>query len=299
MVYRFIIQINIILYVIIVIVAVRISRFVGIWVLMEVSLLLSLCIIYFKAVKLAAVIEYFIYQSRSSLIILIGWLRSIPIIFTIFVIIKLGLFPFQAYIIKVSGELVGGLFLLVLFMQKIIPLYLISIYGLTGYNSEFVLFISLVVRVGLGCIGGLTVIEFGGIMGYSSLVYRSWLVTVLYIDNGLFIFYLIIYGLIISLIWVCWGSLRENLDKSWVIVLISGFPPLLGFVVKIKLLIIGSLVYIRLFYIIILISAFSFIYYLRLAMYHYLSSRVELRFFNRRFICLLIFILRLLGLRVI
>lgn len=113
---------------------------------------------------------------------------------------KLGLFPFHRYMLKVVGELWGGLFLIVTIFQKMIPFYLMIII-LTLWGVERVyLVISVVFRVVVGCIGGLEIVGFSGLISYSSLIHRSWLTLIIIVDLGLFVYYLLIYFMVLTLV---------------------------------------------------------------------------------------------------
>nr|YP_005097950.1 NADH dehydrogenase subunit 2 [Oncicola luehei]AER42904.1 NADH dehydrogenase subunit 2 [Oncicola luehei] len=243
-----------------------------IWVFMELGLMLSLILMYFWGVKLGIVVEYYIYQSSSSLMVLLGWMGGSVVIVSVSLLMKLGMFPFHVYMIKVVGELVGFMFFLVLLLQKVLPFYLVSILLVGGHISEVLVVVSVLVSVGIGCVGGLVVVWFNGMVAYSSLVHSSWMMMLLMMDVGVFIFYFLMYMLIMLMVVFEWGSSESGVGLMMSMVVMSGLPPVLSFAMKLKMLYVGVMSYTLLFYTMLLMSAVSFMYYLRLMIYYLMGG---------------------------
>lgn len=151
------------------------------------------------------VMEYYVYQTRSSLILLMGWLGRIDLVVEVSLLIKLGLFPFQTYMLKVAGELVGFIYLVVLLIQKIIPLYLIYLIFGESVLEGSVIIPSVMFSVMVGVVGGLRFGRFRGLMAYSSLIHRSWLTLIILMDMKLFIYYVLIYLAVILVVSMFYG----------------------------------------------------------------------------------------------
>nr|YP_007183171.1 NADH dehydrogenase subunit 2 [Macracanthorhynchus hirudinaceus]CCA94502.2 NADH Dehydrogenase subunit 2 [Macracanthorhynchus hirudinaceus] len=251
------------------------GSFIWAWVMMELSLMIGLSLMYFFDVKLGVLMEYYIYQSSSSLLMLLGWLGGQSAILMLAVFMKLGLFPFQAYMIKVIVELKGMMFLLVLLLQKFIPFYLVFMLIGWGWTVEWMMLMSVLFSVFLGCMGGLVVNTFSGLMAYSSLVHSSWMTLMLFMDSSVFIFYAGMYMLILLMVVFSWDIYSSNSLLSSLMVVVSGFPPLLGFIMKFKMMYVGVGLYSILFYIMMLMSVMSFIYYLRLMVNYMTESFVS------------------------
>nr|UOF75871.1 NADH dehydrogenase subunit 2 [Moniliformis sp. XH-2020] len=255
---------NVVVYLVIVLVAVIAKEFIWVWSCMEISIVVALVMMFLWGIKMGSIMEYYVYQTSSSLMMLMGWLGGMDLVVEVSLLIKLGLFPFQTYMLKVAGELVGLMYLVVLLFQKVIPLYLIYfIFGESALEGGVVIS-SVMVSVMVGVLGGLSFASFSGLMAYSSLIHSSWLTLIILMDTKLFIYYVLMYLSVMLVVSAYYGSVHK-VSMGWMVMLmVSGFPPLVGFFLKMNMLYSGVIMYPSLFLVIMLMSSVSFLFYVRL-----------------------------------
>ena len=251
---------------------------------MEISLVLFIRLITlgkrYRVVEV--IIKYYIIQVFFSLLFLIFMIfvlfnlrvsRSWFIL--LFMIIKIGLFPFHFWLISIIGKLDWVRFLTISTLLKLIPL-LIVYFIVRVVSFYLILFRSLV----FGRLGGINNISLQKIMGYSSIVNLCW---ILYSLGVSFLtFWLYLGGYFCMILWFCIlinyvnvfyinqfklinSYLSVKIVLFLVILSIVGFPPFLGFIIK--WLVITNLWFINiklLIFIIIFFSVFSIYFYLQI-----------------------------------
>lgn len=222
------------------------------WLALELRMLRFLRYLYrSRPGKTYSIRKYFIIQRIGSLSLLIGlglirclvegpWARYILILA---LLIKTGIPPFHGWFVTVIEEISWDSIFLLSTIQKVLPFFLLIHIG----NN-----ILLVVARLRGLIGGLGIfsqVRVKKIIAFSSITGRAWVVRVSP-NFRLAISYLLVYrvGLLVW-IWGCtWNSRLHVLEVhtqeknfiSVILVLISllrlaGFPPMLGFFMKIRL----------------------------------------------------------------
>lgn len=184
-------------------------------------------------------------------------------------ITKIGLFPFHSWIFRISKFISKMNILLILTIQKIIPLKLFSI-----LVSNKLLIFMIIINVFKGNIISFSSIEISNFLIGSSINYRSWIIIMSTVSLKLSLTFLFIYIRIILNLFIAINKKAKNLklnNNYRLIVAISLFirsPPFPGFIIKTLFInyiaIIENKINIILIFRFILISFFSSILYLQL-----------------------------------
>nr|WHN64053.1 NADH dehydrogenase subunit 2 [Pholas orientalis] len=203
--------------------------------------------------------KYFVFQSMSSCILFCSFVSvSLAsnliyfswILFLVGLSLKLGLFPFHYWVPSVMAFTSWFGCFLVSVWQKIGPIWLL---GSCGFGSSAYLFLSLdvlaLVTVLIGGIGGIGVVQYRSLIGYSSLVNTSWMVVVSMLSLKVAMLYVIFYGVVSSVLFIrlYWMKLYTFVDLSAVSPLkvnsllfiamdffsLAGLPPFIGAIPKI------------------------------------------------------------------
>lgn len=151
-------------------------------------------------------IEYYLYQVRASLILIFGWILSRRVVMLLSFVVKLGLFPFQTYLLKFARELEGIILTVALVLQKMVPLYIMLLVFNQYEGLEQGVVISAFFRVLVGVFGGVTMISYRALLAYSSLVYRGWIVLILVLNVSAFVYYFLVYLLFFVIVGISYNS---------------------------------------------------------------------------------------------
>nr|QAX90618.1 NADH dehydrogenase subunit 2 [Haemaphysalis flava] len=253
------------------------------WIMMEMNMMMFIPIMkYNKLENCNSMISYFIVQSFSSILffmsasmIHMNYSYFMEILINISVLIKLGMIPFHFWLISISEVLDYNSFLLILTIQKIIPLFI-----LFKMKTEISLFIS-ILSLMMSSIMIFNLKMLKKILIFSSISHLSWMIILMFILSNFWISYMIIYflminsivnflkkNMIMSLNGLTSNKISVNEKISIIISMMSlgGMPPLLGFVIKfiaIKLIIKYSMI---LMMILIMSSLINIFIYIRMIM---------------------------------
>nr|QPM99850.1 NADH dehydrogenase subunit 2 [Haemaphysalis flava] len=253
------------------------------WIMMEMNMMMFIPIMkYNKLENCNSMISYFIVQSFSSILffmsssmIYMNYFYFMAILINISVLIKLGMIPFHFWLISISEVLDYNSFLLILTIQKIIPLFI-----LFKMKTKISLFIS-ILSLMMSSIMILNLKMLKKILIFTSISHLSWMIVLMFILSNFWISYMIIYflminsivnflkkNMIMSLNGLISNKISVNEKISIIISMMSlgGMPPLLGFVIKfiaIKLIIKYSMI---LMMILIMSSLINIFIYIRMIM---------------------------------
>ncbi len=247
-------------------------------------------------------IKYYIFQCVGSLLI---FLRLIIIfsgdIFSLYetyrffcwgVIVKLGLFPFHFWVTSVLGLCSWVRFFIISWVQKIPPICLLLMFGVP-LNFTGIFEVRVWITAIIGVLGGIGVLQYRVLLGFSSLVQTGWFVILRFCRRVVTIFYLLIYGsaLRITLLkissynvfsYLDHTSFRDSSGSRWVrevkkvrlfldLASLAGIPPFLGRVGKF----VGVFFLWNYYYIsrvvLVITSLFTFYFYLRIIINFILS----------------------------
>jgi len=265
-----------------VIITICTNNWITIWIGLEVSLLSFIPFIQNKSkVRSESIIKYFIVQRVASTIlvirviyILIGVSIINEIILTISILIKLGLAPFHNWVLIIIEGISYTSILSLLTVLKLPPLVI-----LYQINSR-ILTIPIIIRILLRAISGINQSSIKKTIGYSSVFNMSLIATVIRKINIIFIF-IMIYTTIISMLMIRLIKNKVNFINQiifnefspWIkinfwlnILSLRGFPPTIGFVLK--LIIVQNLFnnnQTTILFVIVLTSILVSIFYIRIA----------------------------------
>ncbi len=239
-------------------VSLRSPYWILIWAGIEVSLigLIPLILSDGRYLRKEGTVKYFTVQAIGSILILFGsLLRFFPrlswerllfessligrFLIILGILVKLGVFPFYAWVPRVITSLNWNRCLLVLTWQKIAPLSFIA-YLVQNFNCSFLGIIILfsAVRSLIGAVGGLSQSIIRAILGYSSITHTGWIVFGRFIGIGEVIIYFLIYRILTLSLFLSLKSLeaytpRHSFSMKSLVVInlfsLRGIPPFLGF----------------------------------------------------------------------
>nr|YP_009498473.1 NADH dehydrogenase subunit 2 [Dosinia japonica]AWK60543.1 NADH dehydrogenase subunit 2 [Dosinia japonica] len=230
----------------------------GLWVGVELNFLGAVCFLSGASVEESeSVMKYFIVQVLGSCFLVLGFLMMmnccfvsmIKLIILLGVFVKLGVFPFYFWVPSVmSGLSWFGCFIISV-IQKVVPLWVVSNLLLTGKELSMLELLASLTCV-VGCLGGLGVLSYRVLLGYSSLVHLGFMLIMCCIDEKCFLVYMSFYSLInfclMSSFWKL--SVYSFLDlvkedksnfltevwwSSLYFLSLSGLPPFSGCVLKV------------------------------------------------------------------
>nr|AWV83328.1 NADH dehydrogenase subunit 2 [Mogannia minuta] len=252
----------------------------GCWLGIEINMISFLPIMLDKTniYSSESTIKYFIVQSVGSSLLLTSIIfmdmYSMLYIMMISLMIKIGCPPFHYWYVSVIFGLKWMSSMLLMTVQKIIPMVLIS------YLDVELLF--LMIMSGLwGSLGGLCYSSMRKIIAYSSIYNLSWIFGGMMIINYSWMLYFIIYSM--SLMLICYMMNDNNINylnqffysmnlykmiiSMMVLLSMGGLPPFMGFFPKflmINCLLTMKMIFLSLF--LIMTALMVLFYYLRIMM---------------------------------
>nr|YP_010192455.1 NADH dehydrogenase subunit 2 [Oxyloma wujiaquensis]QZO77377.1 NADH dehydrogenase subunit 2 [Oxyloma wujiaquensis] len=242
--------------------------------------------------------KYFIIQSLASMLLLVTGLGIffhtnmilLKIFFFMSLLMKLGIYPFHFWVIPILKNLNLLMTFLLLYLMKIIPLSFMNLILYEFYQEDLmllmVIFLSIMTMF-MGSLMGNNFLNFNSMLGSSSINHSGWFL--LSMVGGLLWHYFVIYGLIFLFLLVSIFS-SNGLTIFSSLIGLSGLPPFAIFFAKLKvlsLLIINE--YLFLILVIIILSVFSLMYYLKFSFYYYLKEMNMFFNFNWLFSSFLLF----------
>nr|AKE36662.1 NADH dehydrogenase subunit 2 [Meretrix lamarckii] len=238
------------------------SGVLGVWVGMEVNFLGAVCFMSGVYVEESeSVMKYFIIQVVGSCFLVLGLLMLVYGEFLLLVesfsmmslAIKLGIFPFHFWVPGVMSSLSWFACFVVSVVQKVAPLWLLSNFCLGSGVVNVMEFLGVLTCL-VGCVGGIGMLNYRALMGYSSLSHLGFLVILCLAEVSLFWSYLVVYGLLnlmlMSSLWslsiYSYSDLLKEGDVShytelvWVsfyFLSLAGIPPFSGIFLKVYFLV--------------------------------------------------------------
>nr|YP_009943030.1 NADH dehydrogenase subunit 2 [Villorita cyprinoides]QOD40735.1 NADH dehydrogenase subunit 2 [Villorita cyprinoides] len=227
----------------------------GVWIGMEISFIGVIGLLGGSSYEESeSLVKYFIVQVLGSSLIMMSimlmyggsFLYLIEFGFVLGLFLKLGLFPFHFWVASVASGMSWMSCFLVLVVQKVIPVWIVSNLCFSKWGMSF-LELSAVLTCLVGCVGGLMMLHFRVLLGYSSLVHMSFMVVLGIFEMSSFLIYFLVYffinlSLMVSL-WVVsiysfFDVLKSKMVSSlgWLslyLMSLSGVPPFLGSFLKV------------------------------------------------------------------
>nr|YP_010383232.1 NADH dehydrogenase subunit 2 [Cerion watlingense]UEQ12611.1 NADH dehydrogenase subunit 2 [Cerion watlingense] len=265
------------------------SDIILVWLMMEVSMLVFLCwagITKYNSLTSEGLMFYFVSQSYAGIfmIVVMIWNMYFPsnidllcIVATIMLGIKIGLFPLHFWVYPTVLSLEWSTLLMMMTVMKIVPLGLAHEFMfLVGSPNQFPTSMTLWVMMGVmslmfGTIYGLGATSLRHLLAASSIVHGGWLVLGM-LSYSMWWYFL---GYFLSM-WMLVPSIekQEWHNVSFHLLTLSGLPPFLMFVLKVYVLVKGTLtgVYVWVLVVAALSAAISLFYYLKFSYLFMLSS---------------------------
>nr|QUI77245.1 NADH dehydrogenase subunit 2 [Empoascanara gracilis] len=227
------------------------NNWIFIWCGLELSLITFLPLMQNKLIiSSESILKYFIIQSVSSTILILGLLMMVVMKFnyefmiSIALMMKMGIGPFHLWLLSVMSGLHSVPMILLLTVLKISPLVILSLVN-TISNSIFIMITMLA-----GSISGLNQNSTKKIIAYSS-IFNMGLILMVIKNNSIWLCYLFIYSIMmlilislmlnLNLIYINQIIFNEDLMWNkmnlWLILLsMGGMPPLIGFTIKLMVI---------------------------------------------------------------
>lgn len=230
----------------------------GLWVGLEINFLGAVCFIRgFYVEETERVIKYFIIQVVGSCFLLLGFLiivfHRFPFLIELFLIlgltVKLGIFPFHFWIPGVISSLSWYACFTVSTIQKLVPLWFLSNLVLRVGIVNVIEILAIITSFA-GCVGGLGILNYRALIGYSSLVHLGFLLITCLVESNLLWIYFLIYRLLnLGVMWSLWsisvycysdfilrGDISFYSGLWWValyFISLAGIPPFRGVFLKV------------------------------------------------------------------
>nr|AVV61631.1 NADH dehydrogenase subunit 2 [Orybina plangonalis] len=228
----------------------------GCWIGLEINLLsfIPLISLPYNLMSTEASLKYFPTQSIASINFLFSILLKmilmknflmnnfLSIMINSSLLMKMGSAPFHFWFPNIIEGLSWLNNFILMTWQKITPMILLSYY----FNKNFLIII-IILNALIGAIGGLNQTSLRKLMAFSSINNLSWMLTSILISENLWMFYLIMYSFMISIMCFMFNMLNtffinqlfiNNLNYSIKIFLLinflslGGLPPFIGFFPK-------------------------------------------------------------------
>nr|YP_009000464.1 NADH dehydrogenase subunit 2 [Ornithodoros brasiliensis]AHF21678.1 NADH dehydrogenase subunit 2 [Ornithodoros brasiliensis]QZP40881.1 NADH dehydrogenase subunit 2 [Ornithodoros brasiliensis] len=209
-----------------------------------------------------SMIMYFIIQAMASslFIFVFSWilinhkliLNMTSLFISCSMLIKIGAAPFHIWFPQISEGVSMFSFLLLSTIQKMIPLYIISMF------PSMMTFLSIFMSASIGSLGGLNQFSLRKILAFSSITHMSWMLSLTLLTCGMWIIYLLIYSIIMLLIIQIMNQFSlsimnsmKNMYKTdllyFILIFLSlgGLPPMMGFFMKwmaLKIILMDSII---------------------------------------------------------
>nr|YP_010426660.1 NADH dehydrogenase subunit 2 [Parnassius glacialis]QYH50543.1 NADH dehydrogenase subunit 2 [Parnassius glacialis]USN89409.1 NADH dehydrogenase subunit 2 [Parnassius glacialis] len=300
------------------------NSWLGCWIGLEINLLSFIPLISNSKNLLSseAALKYFLTQSIASINFLFSILLKMILLknfeinnlFSILInssmLIKMGSTPFHFWFPNIIEGLSWFNCFILMTWQKISPMILLSYY----MNNNFLMFI-MIFNVIVGTMGGINQTSLRKLMSFSSINNLGWMLAALMMTENLWIFYLMMYSFLISIMCFFFNSLniyyinqlfivnmKISLKMSLLINFLSlgGLPPFLGFFPK--WIIINFLIMNKLFiisFIFIMMSLIMLFFYIRIMystiMFNYLKMK-WFKNFMKNYLLLIMNILSMISL---
>nr|AIZ58484.1 NADH dehydrogenase subunit 2 [Argas walkerae] len=275
-----------------IILSISTSSFFSLWICLEINMMVFIPMMNSKNMLASnSMIYYFISQSLASTIFIFSIMLNLtyPLLFTFntllltsSILIKLGAAPFHIWFPEVMDGLKLEAVLILISIQKIIPLYILS------FMNNFIMILSIILSAIVGSLGGWNQNSIRKILAFSSITHIAWLISLIMTSNHWWCLYFLTYSLIMisllaffiknkmSLINQINISSMPLFQISLILTVLSlgGLPPFMGFFLKLLSikLILSSTPFLLLF--LIPSSLLNLFFYLRL-LYPFLMKMIN------------------------
>ncbi len=216
------------------------------------------------------IIKYFIIQLICSSFLFLVFIINLEMNFflLILLVLKLGLFPFYGWIIKVIPNVSSLVIFIIITWQKLFPFILLL------YTNFTMLTVIGLISILSGAVGGIIQKDWIIVAIYSSVNHGGWLIVSILCSINLFIAYFIFYSIIIYFFIFLLSTINKLSLRKISIFFFSliGIPPFLLFWVKWRFLFFGLINLNFLVLIIFLLSRMLSLYFYINLFFHFLTN---------------------------
>nr|YP_010329850.1 NADH dehydrogenase subunit 2 [Asota plana]UNP54602.1 NADH dehydrogenase subunit 2 [Asota plana] len=281
------------------------NSWIGCWIGLEINLLSFIPLISNSTNLLAteASLKYFLTQSIASINFLFSILLKmillknfemnyfLSIMINSSMLMKMGSAPFHFWFPNIVEGLSWFNNFILMTWQKITPMIILSYY----INKNFI-FIIIILNVIIGALGGLNQTSLRKLMAFSSINNLGWMLSSILISENMWMFYLIMYSFLISIMCLFFYMLNmfyinqlfiNNMNSLIKINLLinfmslGGLPPFIGFFPKwiIMNFMINNQLYLLIF-IMIMMSLIILFFYIRIIYSTFMFNYLKMKWFK-------------------
>nr|UHA56203.1 NADH dehydrogenase subunit 2 [Trigonodes hyppasia] len=286
-------------------IAISSTSWLGCWIGLEINLLSFIPLISNSNNLLAteASLKYFLTQSIASINFLFSILMKLmllknfemnlflSIMINSSMLMKMGASPFHFWFPNMVEGLSWFNNFILMTWQKITPMIILSYY----FNKNFIIII-IILNAIIGGLGGLNQTSLRKIMAFSSINNLSWMLSAIMISENLWMFYLMLYSFMISILCFIFNILNmffinqlfiNNMNPLIKINLLinflslGGLPPFIGFFPKwiiINFLIINQMYLLT--FILIMMSLILLFFYIRIIYSTFMFNYIKMKWFK-------------------
>nr|AUW38582.1 NADH dehydrogenase subunit 2 [Eurygaster dilaticollis] len=226
------------------------NNWVSMWMGLEINMMAFIPLISNKNKSSSqAMMIYLLTQSISSMILMFSiimfHLTEMELfnnLMLISLLIKLGAAPFHMWLPEIMTKMSWSSSAVLMTWQKLAPLDMINS---LNYSNK-IMYMSIMLSVMVGALGGLNQLSMRKIMGYSSINHLGWMMSMSKMKNNWMI-YLIVYSMMVMML--CWMfhqynmihvnqmnsldmTMTEKMNYFMAMMSLGGLPPFLGFLPK-------------------------------------------------------------------
>ena len=222
-----------------------IPNFYMFWIYIEIAMLVFIGLSYTIFLnRFSPLIVYFLIQAFASFRLLISYCWSSTLIFTIFIIFKLGIFPFHTWFLNAMYRFPNFILLLSATLQKLPVFILIQVFNI--YIERNIMWFGIIRSTVVAGILILITSDIRIIILSSSIGNNSWLMLSYFVNIQTFLIFFLTYSIFIALIMsnihyfskpISLGLKTQSLFIFVVLIIsVSGLPPFPFFFAKIYVL---------------------------------------------------------------
>nr|YP_214847.1 NADH dehydrogenase subunit 2 [Leptorhynchoides thecatus]AAT64944.1 NADH dehydrogenase subunit 2 [Leptorhynchoides thecatus] len=234
-----------------------------IWVMLEIGVLFSLLLFYFNGTSMQVLYLYYLVQSVSSMLLILGLVGNIWFLFVSGIFLKLGTFPFLWWVLDVLNSMKSSLSVVILLgFQKIIPILVFSRWFWVFDGCLLIIWGFIFLSMVSGFFMLSNMYSFSFMLCGSSVMHTSWMLLFSVMVPNVLSVYLLLYVLILSII----ISISDlNICSSWgaTFCILSGVPPMVGFILKLYSVMMMSINFMLPIFMILMMSSISVVFYFR------------------------------------
>nr|YP_010414766.1 NADH dehydrogenase subunit 2 [Mocis undata]URT60120.1 NADH dehydrogenase subunit 2 [Mocis undata] len=286
-------------------IAISSNSWLGCWIGLEINLLSFIPLISNSNNLLAteASLKYFLTQSIASINFLFSILMKLmllknfemnlflSIMINSSMLMKMGASPFHFWFPNMVEGLSWFNNFILMTWQKITPMIILSYY----FNKNFIIIVIMLNAI-IGGLGGLNQTSLRKIMAFSSINNLSWMLSAIMISENLWMFYLMLYSFMISIMCFIFNILNmffinqlfiNNMNPLIKINLLinflslGGLPPFIGFFPKwiiINFLIMNQMYLLT--FILIMMSLILLFFYIRIIYSTFMFNYIKMKWFK-------------------